>query len=87
MQGARAGAGAAQVWQAPTLIRVRTMQLGGDPEYAEDPDLRFVPAEMRAKFRFLEKEEAPATPGKPGEKPAPPKPPPVEPRQELKFDH
>lgn len=53
----------------------------------EDADLEAEIATMREKFRFLEKEEAPATPGKPGEKPAPPKPPPVEPKKTFKFDH
>jgi hypothetical protein len=33
-----------QTWQAPTLIRLRTTQLCDSPEYASDPNLRFVSA-------------------------------------------
>ncbi|WP_375392799.1 amidohydrolase family protein [uncultured Sphingomonas sp.] len=29
-------------WQTPTLIRLRTMELGDDPAYVNDPNLRYV---------------------------------------------
>jgi hypothetical protein len=41
------------VWQVPTLIRIRTMQFGGDPAYAEDPNLRFVASDTRALWASL----------------------------------
>jgi hypothetical protein len=30
-------------WQVPTLIRIRTMEIGDDPIYRNDPNLRYVP--------------------------------------------
>jgi hypothetical protein len=37
----------AELWQAPTLVRVRASELGDDPELANDPNLRFVPPDTR----------------------------------------
>lgn len=34
-------------WQVPTLIRVRTMELGDAPEYRNDPNLRYMPEQTR----------------------------------------
>ncbi len=31
-------------WQVPTLIRLRTMELGDAPEYVNDPNQRYIPA-------------------------------------------
>jgi hypothetical protein len=56
-----------RVWQVPTLIRLRTTQLGGDPAHLDDPNLRFVPVateelwaslgeEFRAKFSAADRE-------------------------------
>jgi hypothetical protein len=44
---------AAGTWQVPTLIRRRTMQLGDDPRYRNDPDLRFIPAVTRQMWESL----------------------------------
>ncbi len=38
---------AAGTWQVPTLIRIRTMELGDDPRYRNDPNLRYVPEPTR----------------------------------------
>jgi imidazolonepropionase-like amidohydrolase len=38
---------AAGTWQVPTLIRVRTMAVGDDPQYRNDPNLQYVPAQTR----------------------------------------
>jgi hypothetical protein len=35
-------------WMVPTLIRIRTMEIGDDPAYRTDPNLRFVPQATRA---------------------------------------
>ena len=35
-------------WQCPTLIRTETMQFGDEPRHTQNPDLRYVPAEVRA---------------------------------------
>lgn len=35
-------------WQAPTLLRLRTMAIPTDPAYRNDPNLRFVPPATRA---------------------------------------
>jgi hypothetical protein len=35
-------------WHVPTLIRVRTMAIGDDPQYRNDPNLRYVPAQTKA---------------------------------------
>ena len=35
---------AAGTWLVPTLIRVRTMEIGDDPQYRNDPNLQYVPA-------------------------------------------
>ena len=37
-----------QTWQVPTLIRLRTMELGDDPAYVGDPHLRYVAPATRA---------------------------------------
>jgi imidazolonepropionase-like amidohydrolase len=34
-------------WLCPTLIRIRTMELGDDPRYRNDPNLRYVPPQTR----------------------------------------
>lgn len=34
-------------WLCPTLIRIRTMELGDDPLYRNDPNLRYVPPQTR----------------------------------------
>jgi imidazolonepropionase-like amidohydrolase len=38
-------------WQAPTLIRERTMELGDAPEYLNDPNLRYMPAKTVESWR------------------------------------
>jgi hypothetical protein len=35
------------MWMTPTLIRLRTMEFGDDPNYRHDPNLRYVPAKTR----------------------------------------
>ncbi|MGA2395017.1 MAG: amidohydrolase family protein [Candidatus Lustribacter sp.] len=35
------------MWLCPTLIRIRTMELGDDPAYRDDPNLRYVPPQTR----------------------------------------
>ena len=35
------------MWQVPTLTRVRAMEFGNDPQYRNDPNLRYVPAPVR----------------------------------------
>lgn len=37
-----------RTWQAPTLIRLRTMEFGDDPAYVNDPHLRYVAPATRA---------------------------------------
>ena len=37
-----AGFAAHRTWQVPTLIRLRTMELGDDPIYRDDPNLQYV---------------------------------------------
>ncbi|HEX4111817.1 MAG TPA: amidohydrolase family protein [Stellaceae bacterium] len=44
---------AAGTWQVPTLIRRRTMQLGDDPHYRNDPALRFMPRVTRQMWEGL----------------------------------
>jgi hypothetical protein len=34
-------------WQVPTLIRLRTMEIGSDPAYLTDPNLQYVPRSDR----------------------------------------
>ena len=34
-------------WHVPTLIRIRTSELGDLPEYANDPNLRYMPSDIR----------------------------------------
>jgi hypothetical protein len=34
-------------WVCPTVIRIRTMELGDDPRYRNDPNLRYVPPQTR----------------------------------------
>lgn len=38
-------------WQIPTLIRLRTIELSGAPEYANDPNYRYMPPETVALWR------------------------------------
>ena len=38
---------AAGTWQVPTLIRLRTMQIGDDARYRNDPNLRYVPKRVK----------------------------------------
>ena len=38
---------AAGTWNVPTLIRIRTMAVGDDEQYRNDPNLRYVPAQTR----------------------------------------
>jgi imidazolonepropionase-like amidohydrolase len=38
---------AAGTWQVPTLIRDRTMQIGDDARYRNDPNLRYVPKHVK----------------------------------------
>ncbi|MBS0454868.1 MAG: amidohydrolase family protein [Proteobacteria bacterium] len=40
-------------WQAPTLIRLRTMEVADDPAYRSDPNLRFMPAPVRQMWSEL----------------------------------
>jgi Amidohydrolase family len=40
-------------WQVPTLIRVRTMDIGDDPAYRNDPNLRYVPDATRRMWEEL----------------------------------
>lgn len=42
---------AAGVWQVPTLVRLRDMELADDPALAAQPELRYVPADDRALWR------------------------------------
>jgi hypothetical protein len=44
---------AAGTWQVATLIRLRTMQLGDDPQYRNDPNLRFMPQGTRQMWESL----------------------------------
>jgi hypothetical protein len=44
---------AAGTWQVATLIRRRTMQLGDDPQYRNDPNLRFMPLATRQMWEGL----------------------------------
>ncbi|AMJ66026.1 hypothetical protein AXW84_11730 [Hymenobacter sp. PAMC 26628] len=37
-------------WQVPTLIRLRTMELGDAPEYVNDPNQRYIPAVTAKKW-------------------------------------
>lgn len=34
-------------WHVPTLIRIRTMSVGEDPQYRNDPNLQYVPQQTR----------------------------------------
>jgi imidazolonepropionase-like amidohydrolase len=43
-------------WQVPTLIRIRTMEVGDDPAYMNDPNLRYVPAATRQMWEELGKQ-------------------------------
>jgi subtilase family serine protease len=45
--------GVGGTWQVPTLIRRRTMQLGDDPQYRNDPNLRFIPGVTRQMWESL----------------------------------
>lgn len=38
-------------WQVPTLVRLRAMEMADLPDYAEDPNLRYVPAATAADWR------------------------------------
>ena len=41
------------MWQVPTLIRIRTMQLADDRTYCDDPNLQYVPAAIRQMWAEL----------------------------------
>jgi hypothetical protein len=43
-------------WQVPTLIRIRTMEIGNDPTYMTDPNLLYVPAATRQMWEELGKQ-------------------------------
>lgn len=43
-------------WQVPTLIRLRTMGVADDPAYANDANLRFMPAATRQMWEQLAKQ-------------------------------
>ena len=43
-------------WVVPTLIRLRTMELGDLPEFAENPDLKFVSADTLELWRDVAKD-------------------------------
>ena len=43
----------AEVWQTPTLVRVRASELGDDAAYRADPNLRFVPPATRELWEDL----------------------------------
>jgi imidazolonepropionase-like amidohydrolase len=45
---------AAKTWQVPTLIRSRTMELGDDPQYRDDPNLRYVAPQTRKMWQEVE---------------------------------
>lgn len=47
---------AAGTWQVPTLIRVRTMDMGNDAVYRNDPNLMYVPAKTRSMWQELSKQ-------------------------------
>jgi imidazolonepropionase-like amidohydrolase len=40
-------------WQVPTLIRVRTMEFGDDPQYRNDANLRYMPPSTRQMWEGL----------------------------------
>jgi len=44
---------ATDMWQVPTLIRLRTMELADAPEYRNDPHLQYVPEEKRALWQSV----------------------------------
>jgi Amidohydrolase family len=43
-------------WQVPTLIRIRTMEIGDDPAYRNDPNLRYVSEVTRQMWDGLGKQ-------------------------------
>jgi cytosine/adenosine deaminase-related metal-dependent hydrolase len=43
----------AGTWQVPTLIRLRTMEFGDDPQYRNDPNLQYVPFATRQVWHAL----------------------------------
>jgi hypothetical protein len=43
-------------WQVPTLIRIRTMEIGDDPTYRNDPNLRYVSDATRQMWSGLGKQ-------------------------------
>jgi hypothetical protein len=53
---------AAGTWQVPTLIRVRTMEIGEDPIYRNDPNLRYVPQATVAMWEDVSKQFAASIP-------------------------
>jgi imidazolonepropionase-like amidohydrolase len=44
---------AAGTWHVPTLIRVRTMAIGDDARYRNDPNLQYVPAQTRQMWQQI----------------------------------
>lgn len=45
-----------QTWQVPTLIRIRTIQVGNDPIYRADPNLKYVAPSTRAMLQDVAQE-------------------------------
>jgi imidazolonepropionase-like amidohydrolase len=43
-------------WQTPTLIRLRTMMFGNDPEYMTNPNLRYVSADTKRLWQEVAQE-------------------------------
>ena len=51
-------------WQVPTLIRLRRMLFGDDPQYVNDPDLRYLPPGSRQLWKTVDQQFADqVTPG------------------------
>ena len=40
-------------WQSPTLIRVKTIEFGDDPQFVNDPNLRYVSSKRRAVWTMV----------------------------------
>jgi hypothetical protein len=53
---------ASGTWQVPTLIRIRTMEIGDDPIYRNDPNLRYVPQPTVAMWEDVSKQFAASIP-------------------------
>jgi hypothetical protein len=53
---------ASGTWQVPTLIRIRTMEIGDDPIYRNDPNLRYVPQPTVAMWEDVSRQFAASIP-------------------------